>query len=303
MPPTAGAVEPIPLMTTADPRAVPAASRLGVVTVSYRSGDVLGPMLGSIKDATHSDVYGIVADNAGEESIRQLAEKMGYHYLTLPNPGYGAAVNAAIGVVPAGIEWIVISNPDVRFSPGSIDQLLSAADDPTIGAVGPRILDDDGVVYPSARAIPSLRTGIGHALFSRIWPANPWTRRYHRSGLLEMDEPTDAGWLSGSCLLVRRTAFEAIGGFDERYFMYFEDVDLGYRLGKAGFRNRYQPRSLVHHIGGTSTQAHSVEMTAEHHRSASLFVARKYRGVILSPLRLVIDVGLRVRSALATRRR
>src|SRR5690606_10093760 len=107
--------------------------------------------------------------------------------------------------------------------------------------LGPRVLNEDGTTYPSARAVPSLRTGVGHALFTNLWTANPWSRRY-RDDLAPADEARDAGWLSGSCVLVRRRAFDELGGFDEGYFMYFEDVDLGYRLGKAGYRNVYEPR-------------------------------------------------------------
>src|SRR5690606_18898026 len=129
--------------------------------------------------------------------------------------------------------------PDVRLHPGSVEAMLAALDaDPQIGAVGPKLLNEDGSVYPSARDIPSLRTGVGHAAFSRVWAGNPWTRRY-RQEAASPDEARDVGWLSGACLLVRREAFDSVDGFDDRYFMYFEDVDLGYRLGRAGWRNRY----------------------------------------------------------------
>lgn len=276
-------------------------ARVGLVTVSYRSGDVLMTMLQSVGFATASEVYGVVVDNAQEDAVRGLAAHAGFHYLALENRGYGAAVNAGIAIMPPTIDWVVISNPDVTFEPDSIDRLLAAGPDLSVGAVGPRILDREGNVYPSARAIPSLRTGIGHALFGRIWPGNPWSRRYLRKAALDSDEPSDAGWLSGSCFLVRRSAFEDIGGFDERYFMYFEDVDLGYRLAKAGLRNVYEPRAQVRHVGGTSTNAHSVAMTNAHHRSASLFGPRKYREPLLPPVRLVLNIGLRMRAAITTR--
>ena len=112
----------------------------------------------------------------------------------------------------------------------------------------------------------------------------------------------DAGWLSGSCLLVRRSAFERIDGFDEGYFMYFEDVDLGYRFGLAGFRNVYQPDAEVTHVGGHSTRGESAAMVEAHHRSARRFVAAKYRGPLLAPVRWVLDAGIAVRSWLLRRR-
>src|SRR6185437_7241830 len=107
--------------------------------------------------------------------------------------------------------------------------------------LGPAILSPDGTLYPSARQLPSLGRGIGHALCGWWWPSNPWTAAYRR----ERGVPTErlAGWLSGSCMLVRREAFDAVGGFDPAYFMYFEDLDLCERIGRAGWQNVYvRPR-------------------------------------------------------------
>ncbi|MEP6842221.1 MAG: glycosyltransferase, partial [Pseudolysinimonas sp.] len=112
----------------------------------------------------------------------------------------------------------------------------------------------------------------------------------------------DAGWLSGSCLLVRRSAFDAIDGFDERYFMYFEDVDLGFRLGKAGYRNVYEPAAAVTHVGAHSTDTESARMVAAHHASARRFLSKKYAGWRLWPVRIVLRVGLSVRSRAIQRR-
>jgi N-acetylglucosaminyl-diphospho-decaprenol L-rhamnosyltransferase len=191
---------------------------------------------------------------------------------------------------------VLISNPDVVMSPGSIDRLLATGEsDPAIGAVGPAVLNPDGSVYPSARAVPSLRTGVGHALFANLWQRNPWTLAYRRE-TDPSDERRDAGWLSGSCLLVRRTAFDAVGGFDEDYFMYFEDVDLGYRLGKSGYRNVYEPAATVTHVGAHSTGGESARMVAAHHESARRFLSKKYRSWYLWPVRITLRAGLALRS-------
>ena len=275
---------------------------VGLITVSYHSAAVLTEMLRSVARASPSLAAVTIADNASEDQVRELALAAGYEYLALPNRGYGAAINAAAATLSAGIEWIVISNPDVILEPDTVAELLKVGrSDDTIAAVGPKILDEDGSIYPSARAIPSLRVGIGHALFSGIWHANPWTRAYKLGSAGEMNGIRDAGWLSGACLLVRRSAFDEIGGFDETFFMYFEDVDLGFRLGKAGYRNVYAPTARVVHSGGHSTSAESDRMIDAHHSSARLFVARKYPGAILAPLRGVIGVGLRLRAAFLKR--
>src|SRR5205823_13831633 len=126
---------------------------------------------------------------------------------------------------------VVVGKPDVEWAEGSRDGLLAAAGrGPRGGAFGPLIREPDGGVYPSGRLLPSLGRGAGHAVFGKVWPSNPWTRSYRQSEAATAERT--AGWLSGSCLLLRRTAFDSVGGFDPRYFMYFEDVDLGERLGR-----------------------------------------------------------------------
>ena len=106
-------------------------------------------------------------------------------------------------------------------------------------------------MYPSARHLPSLIRGGMHAVLGPFWRRNPWTAAYRQERLEPSERPV--GWLSGSCLLVRRSAFNQIGGFDERYFMYMEDVDLGDRLGKAGWLSVYVPSAEVLHHKGHST--------------------------------------------------
>jgi N-acetylglucosaminyl-diphospho-decaprenol L-rhamnosyltransferase len=278
---------------------------VAVVTVSFNSGAVLAPFVESVPAASSTPVPVIVADNKADSpgDVREFSEARGLQYVPVPgNPGYGAAVNAAVATLPDSVEWVLVSNPDVVLGAGAIDSLLSVArSDDTIGSVGPQIRTAEGTVYPSARAVPSLRTGVGHALFVNLWAANPWTRAYRRD--TEATElARDTGWLSGACVLVRRSAFAELGGFDEGFFMYFEDVDLGYRLGKAGYRNVYEPGAVVIHSGAHSTTTDSARMIKTHHESARRFLGKKYTGVVLWPIRAGLRLGLSVRSALVVRK-
>ncbi len=281
------------------------ADRVAVIVVAYGSDDVLPAFLGSVAVASRALLDVVVVDNRPEPGrvTAGLADAHGARYLPLPgNPGYGGAINAAARQLGTEPDWLLICNPDVVLESGSVDILLAAAQaDDRIAAVGPRILDAEGRVYPSARSIPSLRTGAGHALLGRVWPTNPWTRRYRRDDTTTHPVAREAGWLSGACLLVRRTAFTAVSGFDESYFMYFEDVDLGYRLGRAGWRNRYEPAAIVRHEGGTSTAAVSEAMVRAHHRSAERFLRNRYPGAALAPIRLALGAGLRARAWLTLR--
>ena len=279
--------------------------RIAAITVSYGSADVLPTLLDSIAGASTTPILTIVADNKpdSDDGVHELVIARGARYLPLSrNVGYGGAVNAAAATLPPSINWLLVVNPDVVLSPGSVDTLAETGqEDAAIATVGPATLTSDGTVYPSARAVPSLRTGVGHALFANLWLDNPWTRAY-RDDTTASPVRRDAGWVSGSCLLIRRSAFDRVGGFDDGYFMYFEDVDLGYRLGKLGFRNVYEPAAVVTHTGAHATTSESGRMISAHHDSARRFLTRKYSGALLWPVRVSLTIGLRLRSALVRRR-
>ncbi|GAA0999355.1 glycosyltransferase family 2 protein [Subtercola frigoramans] len=287
-------------------------STISLVTVSYFSGDDVVTCLNSVPEASirHLDI--IVVNNAAADDLRPTLEQFEgpdsrTGDLTLLEPkanlGYGGAVNFAAARLAPEIEWILVTNPDVTFTPGSIDALLAVAEaDDRIGMVGPRITNDDGSIYPSARDLPSLTVGAGHAVLHRIWPGNPWSKRYLRADKSHsaQTEPVQSGWLSGACMLVRRAAFEQVGGFDDRFFMYFEDVDLGERIGNAGWKVLYVPTATVGHAGGTSTAAHSAAMTRAHHRSAYRYLAKRYHQWYLLPVRLALRLGLFLRALVGT---
>lgn len=274
-------------------------AELAMVVVSYHSAPEIGALLASLPTASRHPVVPVVADNAADPELRELAER---GLIALEdmggNLGYGAAVNEAVRRLPRGPEWLLVVNPDVTFHPGAIDELLRVAhSDTSIGMVGPQILTPAGETYPSARSLPSLRTGIGHALLGKVWRRNPWTARYTAHEEYPPQQRR-AGWLSGACLLVRLRDFEAVGGFDEKFFMYFEDVDLGARIGRLRREIVYVPSAVVEHSGGHATERVSRKMIIEHHRSAYRYLADKYTGWHLAPLRWALRVGLAVRAHL-----
>ncbi|HEX2300979.1 MAG TPA: glycosyltransferase family 2 protein, partial [Pseudonocardiaceae bacterium] len=202
------------------------------------------------------------------------------------------------------VGWVVVADPDIEWHPGSLDELLAAGKRwPRAAALGPLIREPDGTVYPSARLLPSLGRGIGHAVLGPLWPANPWSTAYRQSAPVPGGVPAErtAEWLSGSCLLLRRAAFESVNGFDSRYFMYFEDVDLGDRLGRAGWLNVYVPSAEVTHLGGHATRRAGDRMLAEHHRSTYRYLADRHPGVWYAPLRLGLRAGLATRLRLMRR--
>jgi N-acetylglucosaminyl-diphospho-decaprenol L-rhamnosyltransferase len=276
--------------------------QVGLVTVTYSPGPTLEALLDSLPAASSRPVTVVLADNGSTDgSVERAASRPDVRLLrTGSNLGYGGAANAGVAVLDPAIRWLLVVNPDVVLGEGAIDGMIAAAQRyPRAGAVGPLITTPEGVVYPSARQLPSIGAGIGHAVFGWWWPSNPWTRGY-RQDAAEPVERT-AGWLSGSCLLLRRDAFAQVDGFDPAYFMYFEDVDLGYRLGLAGWTNVYCPSAVVTHQGGHSTERAAAAMADAHHRSAYRYLSRRYPATWQAPLRLVLRAGLAGRAFLSKR--
>jgi len=295
---------PEPRRAPATPDPEPSGDRpaVRVVTIVYNPGPELTDFTRSLATATTAPVELVLVDNGADPEVadRVAAEAGGRVVRTGENLGYGGGANA--GARGATQPFLVVANPDVVWEPGSLDALLDAAErNPTAGALGPALLNEDGTVYPSARELPSLTQGAGHAVLGRVWPGNPWTRAYQRRQETVGAERI-AGWLSGACLLLRRDAFEAVGGFDDDYFMFFEDVDLGERLALAGRPNLYVPSARVTHVGGVSWKAKPAAMISAHHRSAERYLHRRYHRWYHWPVRVAVSAGLKGREVVELRR-
>jgi N-acetylglucosaminyl-diphospho-decaprenol L-rhamnosyltransferase len=266
---------------------------LRVVVVTYSPGATLGTFLASLAGATTASYEVVLADNGSTDGSVEAAVTDGVRLLrTGGNVGYGRAAN--LGAADADTGWLLVANPDVVLHPGALDELMKAhARWPQAGAFGPLIRTPQGGLYPSARNLPSLGRGIGHALLGWWWPSNPWTKAYRN----EQGDPVEGevGWLSGSCLLLRTSAFDAVGGFDPTYFMYFEDLDLCARLTRSGTACVYVPTAVVEHSGGHATQrdpAVARAMLRAHHASAYQYLSRQYPRPVQAPLRWVLRAGL-----------
>ncbi|MBM9467724.1 glycosyltransferase family 2 protein [Nakamurella leprariae] len=275
---------------------------VGVVVVTFSPGEHLAALLDSLPAAGAADAPVVLADNGSTDgSVEAAAHRPRVRLLrTGGNLGYGRAANAGAAVLDPQLPWVLVVNPDVVLEPGAVREMVAAAQrHPEVGAVGPLITTHDGAVYPSARRLPTIGAGIGHAALGWVWPGNPWTRAYRQDHAELGERP--AGWLSGACLLLRRSAFDAVGGFDPGYFMYFEDVDLGRRLGLAGWTNLYCPTARARHLGGHATEAHAPRMARAHHESAYRYLAGVYPRPWQAPVRALLRVGLGLRGWAAGR--
>jgi N-acetylglucosaminyl-diphospho-decaprenol L-rhamnosyltransferase len=264
-------------------------SRVAVVLVTHQTrAEVLGCLAG-LPPGEADEV--VVVDCGSTDGTAQAVRAAAPHVrvLELANAGFGRGANA--GVRRTSSPVVVVANADVRFPPGAVRRLADAVlADPERGAVGAQVVYPDGSPQASARRLPDLATALGHALLSRVAPGNPWTRRY-RAADADPTRPRHADWLSGCAVALRRDAFDAFDGFDPGYFLYVEDVDLGTRLRRAGWRLWYEPAVRVTHRVGASTGRHRARAVVHHARSLDRYVATH---LLRGPFAPLVRAGLRV---------
>ncbi|MGH2935406.1 MAG: glycosyltransferase family 2 protein [Gaiellaceae bacterium] len=258
-----------------------------VVIVSYRSRDALRATVEPL--AAEPDISIVVVDNAsGDGGLEAVADLPVVTRQLERNVGFAAGCNEGwrLGSAP----YVLFLNPDAHIEPKSV-RLLAAAldDDPVMGVVAPLIRSSAGELEYSQRRFPRIASTFSQALFlHRLFPYREWVDELVRDPkAYAKRRPVD--WVSGACLLVRRELLERIGGWDERFFMYCEDVDLCKRIHDIGFEVVFEPAALAVHAGGASAPrasllpvlAASKVLYAEKHESGPRAVLEQ-AGIVLS---------------------
>jgi GT2 family glycosyltransferase len=218
-----------------------------VVVVSYRSRDRLRECVQTL--AMSPGVHVIVVDNASDDESLNVVRDLPVTAVQLDaNGGFAHGCNAGIrhGTAP----YVLLLNPDTQLDPSALDVLARVLDaDPRVGAVAPRILGDEGELHHSLRRFARVRSTWARAFFAhRLFPQLDELVREPDA----YERPWSPDWVSGACVLVRREALEYLGGLDEGFFLYREDMDLCRRLRDAGWDIRYEPSATCVHTGGAS---------------------------------------------------
>ena len=245
---------------------------LSVVLVNYRSRE---PLLECLR-ALHADARAAglaleiaVVDNDSRDGTPAALAFAFPETRVIVNPenvGYARAVNQGLSATAAS--FALVMNPDCEVRPGTLRALLDhLAARPRAGIAGPRILNPDGSLEFSARAFPDHLTFLfnRYSLLTRLFPHNPFSRRYL---LTDWDHASvrEVDWVSGACMMVRREAVSEVGGMDEAFFMFNEDVDWCRRMKQARWAVSYEPAAVVvHHIGASRTRV-AAKVIWERHR-------------------------------------
>jgi GT2 family glycosyltransferase len=275
---------------------------VAAILVNYNAGPELRRALQSIADELSGRCWeGVVIDNASADGSAAIAHEFEPHVRLVRNGdniGFGRGVNQGIAATTAPI--VLIMNPDCRLVAGALavleDELRAH---PDCAIVGPRILDLDGTVQGSARGDPDMLTGFfgRTTLLRKVMPGLAVSRRNVISAdvVRPGDRSVSVDWLSGACILTRRAAFQAVKGFDERYFLYWEDADLCRRLRTLGYHVRYVPGATAIHRAGHSSRLVRQSAIQAFHDSAYLYYSTHVAPSRLHPKRLVARALLSAR--------
>lgn len=220
---------------------------LDVIIVTYNSIHVIGGLLDSLPEALDGLRYDVVVvDNGSADGTAEfVAARGGCRVVRSGNSGYAGGINRGVREAMSA-EAILILNPDVRLGGKSVPPLLAALREPGVGIVAPQVRSPLGTLEFSLRREPSLARALG-------------LTRARVSALSEyVNKPADyvaprvVDWALGAVLLMSRKCYDAVGGWDESYFLYSEETDLCLRARDMGLLTRYEPGSVAVHIGGQS---------------------------------------------------
>ena len=272
--------------------------QVSAIIVNYNAGGELATALQSIADELGERPWeAVVVDNASSDGSAGAATAFAPRARVLQNRdnvGFARGVNQGLAATSAAT--VLIMNPDCRLERGAIDGLTAELErGDRMALAGPRILNPDGSVQGSARGDPDMLTGLfgRTAALRRMLPDLGIGKR----NVIAADvggASIDVDWVSGACMLARRSALERVNGFDERYFLYWEDADLCRRLRGQGYQIRYVPgATAVHRVGHSSRVARSASIRA-FHDSAYLYYATHVAPTV-SPKRLAAKVLLSAR--------
>jgi GT2 family glycosyltransferase len=243
------------------------------VVVSYNSRDTLRPCVEPLLPLPGVSV--IVVDNDSPDgSLEAVADLPVQAIQSGRNAGFGAGCN--LGAAAGSAPLILFINPDAEITAGALSRMVAVLEaDPDVVLVGPRLAEDTGELVHSMRRYQRTRSMWAQALYlHRLFPHARWANEIDARPA-SYEAPASPEWLSGACMLVRRSAFDAAGGFDDGFFLYCEDQDLCRRLRAAGGRIRYEPSAVVSHRGGHSAPRPSLYAVLAESR---IRFARKHNG-------------------------
>lgn len=272
---------------------------LSISIVNWNTKDLLRGCLKSIYENTHKIDFEIfVVDNASSDGSAEMVEEEFPQVKLIKNNknlGFAKANNKALKETTG--KYILLLNPDTVILGGALDIMVEFMEEhKDIGALGPKLINRDGTLQPSCRSFPTLATAFFENTFlDRLFPRNRIIGRY-KMGYWDHDNIREVDQPIGACLMVKQEAINQIGLLDEQFYMYYEEVDLCYRMKKIGWRIYFLPQAQVIHYGGQSSAVANLQILVERQRSMYNFYRKHYqKNLLLNLLKCITMIGALLR--------
>ncbi len=257
-------------------------TKLSVVIVNYNVKHFIEQCLFSVLKASENiacEVF-VVDNNSVDGSVTLIKEKFPQVNLMVnkANTGFSVANNQALKIATG--EYVLLLNPDTVVQEDTFAKILNFMDShPEAGGLGVKMLDGQGKFAPeSKRGLPTPEVAFYKMFgFSRFFPKSKRFGKYHLTYLSE-DQLSEIDVMSGAFMLIRKTVLDKIGFLDETFFMYGEDIDLSYRIKKAGYKNYYFPDTQIIHYKGESTKRSSLNYVVIFYKAMAIFSNKHFSG-------------------------
>jgi GT2 family glycosyltransferase len=271
---------------------------LDIIIVNYKSTNYLSDCLFSIaqsRDGLSANIY--VFDNGSNDNIDQINNSFPDTFIIKNNHniGFSKAVNRILRKTTS--PYALVLNPDTTIDTEFLPSVMSFMEkNPDVGIAGPKVFNTDGSVQGSARSFPRFHTAFfgRSALLTKLFPNNRITCTNLLTTNCDGKSSMAVDWVSGSCMVVRREALDDVGLLDERFFLYWEDVDWCQRMWQKGWKVTYYPQASIEHRVGGSSDKNLVRAVFEFHKSAYLYFKKYFKSYCLI-LKPVVFLGLSFR--------
>jgi N-acetylglucosaminyl-diphospho-decaprenol L-rhamnosyltransferase len=278
---------------------------ISIIIVNYNGGDLVLRCLQSIFTTPVDYAFEVIfIDNASTDgSLQKVKESFPeIHVIELPqNLGLAPAFN--LGLREATGRYLLSLDNDTRILPEALPSLVRFLDNhPAVGAVGSLLLNPDMTPQKTARLRPSAINAVfgRRSLITKIWPGNPWSRKYLMDDRIAGSDPFQVWWVSTAALMVRKEVYEQVGGLDEDFFVYWVDADWCERINKAGWQVYAVPDSKIIHdenLKAGRRARKNYRMLIDFHRGAYLYFVKHHAKSPHHPKALIALIGLSSRAA------
>jgi len=273
---------------------------IDLIIVNYESTDFLHTCLSSVYDNLNGTKVNVHVFDNGSHDLVDLTETIFPKTTFLRhhrNLGFSGGVNRVLKKTSS--PYIVILNPDTVVFEGFFESVIAFMErNPDVGILGPKVTNPDHSIQGSARAFPTFHSAFfgRKSVLTRMFPNNRFTSANILSNASDGRTPMEVDWVSGACMVVKREALDDVGLLDERFFLYWEDVDWCKRMWNKGWKVTYYPQATIQHAAGGSSERNLIRSIFEFHKSAYTYFVKNFKSpnLLIKPL---IIAGLSLRFA------